>query len=343
MTNTMKAVGFYEGLPIDDPKVFENVTVAKPEPTDHDLLVKVLAVSVNPVDTKTRVATPKQTDAKILGFDAVGEVVATGSEATHFKIGNRVYYAGSIIRSGSNAEFQLIDERLVALAPQKLSVAEAAAIPLVSLTAYELLFEKMGYQFGENANQGKSILIINGAGGVGSIATQLAKWSGLTVIATSSPKKFDWLKQNGVDYPIDYHEDLQQAVTNLNLGLLSGVAVLHTPQPYLKAASELVAPFGHVATIVGTKVDVPFELLKDKAASFDWEFMFAKSKYHYDEATQGAALTAMADLFDAGKLHSTLTETISDGINATTMTAAHRQVESGHMMGKLVVEGPFNG
>ncbi|KRM57088.1 zinc-binding alcohol dehydrogenase family protein [Secundilactobacillus malefermentans] len=342
MTKMMKAVGFYEGLPVSDSKAFEDVQLEKPVATGKDLLVKVQSVSVNPVDTKTREATPKQATPKVIGFDAVGEVVGLGESVTKFKASDQVYYAGSIIRSGSNSEFQLVDERLVAAAPKKLTVNEAAAMPLVSLTAYELLFEKMGYTFGEGANTGKTILIINGAGGVGSIMTQLAKWSGLTVIATSSHGKFDWLRENGTDFPIDYRDDLVQSVSKLPVGLISGIAILHVPQPYLEAASELIAPFGHVATIVGANVELPVDVLKDKAASFDWEFMFAKSKYHFNEASQGQILADMASLFDSGKLHSTMTEIIANGINAKVMREAHKKVESGHMSGKLVVAGPFN-
>ncbi len=192
----MKVVGFYEGLPIDDPKSFIDEKEQIPVPSSRDLLVKVNAVSVNPVDTKLRQDNGIRNALRILGFDGVGKVVAVGDEVQKFSVGDRVFYAGTTTRAGSNQEYQLVDERIVALAPKNLSDEEAAALPLTSLTAYELLFEKFGLTPEENANRGKKILVINGSGGVGSILNQLAHWAGLEVYATASPKNFEWLKKN---------------------------------------------------------------------------------------------------------------------------------------------------
>ncbi len=339
----MKAVGYYKGLPITDSASFQDVLVEKPQPQANDLLVKVLAVSVNPVDTKIRQSTPEQTQVKIIGYDAVAEVVALGTAVKDYQVGQRVYYAGTTQRPGSDAEFQLIDARLVALAPEKLTVNQAAALPLTALTAYELLFEKMGLIPVKNANNGKSLLVINGAGGVGSLAIQLAKWAGLTVIATASPKNHAWLKELGADYAVDYHQDLRQQITTLGFDLLDNIVILHSTARYFDLAADLIGPFGHVGSIVGSTERLALAKLKNKSASFDWEYMFAKTDYDYQVASQGAILKQIAKLLDQGVLRTTLTQTITAGINATTMKKAHAIVEANAMVGKLVVTGPFNG
>ncbi|MBT9670640.1 zinc-binding alcohol dehydrogenase family protein [Secundilactobacillus kimchicus] len=323
-----------------DAKTFEDVLIQQPAVTDHGILVEVSAVSVNPVDTKLKEGL---TAPKILGYDAVGVVAEVGPDVTKFKVGDRVYYAGSTQVAGSNQEKQLVDERLVSLAPERLTDAAAAAMPLTTLTAYELLFEKMGFTAAANANSGATLLVVNGAGGVGSILTQLAHWAGLTVLATSSPKNFDWLKNHGVDHVLDYHDDLIQQVHDLGFTTVDGVALLLAPDLYFDVAAALIRPFGHIGSIVGRPVELPMYQIKNKAASFDFEYMFAKSDAGYRVETQGEILAQAARLFDAGVLVSTLTTTIDAGISASTLTEAHATVSAGHMVGKLVISGGVTG
>ncbi len=339
----MQAIGFFEGLPIHDPKSFINQKKAIPVPNPRDVLVKVAAVSVNPVDTKLRQSAPKSNALRILGFDGVGEVVAVGTNVSKFKIGDRIFYAGTTTRSGSNQEYQLVDERIAALAPNHLSDEEAAALPLTALTAYELLFEKFGLIPKENANQGKKILVINGAGGVGSILNQLAKWAGLEIYATASPKNFDWLTSIGVDHPLDYHHDLKQSLQELGTDAVDYIAVLFDITRYFDQINSLIKPFGHVGTIVGIHEPLDLSTWKNLSVSFDWEYMFAKTDHDYQIDTQGEALSVIASLADQGILKSTLSKVYSDGINAINLRAATKDVESGHMLGKVVISGPFNG
>ncbi|MFV0557879.1 MAG: alcohol dehydrogenase catalytic domain-containing protein, partial [Enterococcus sp.] len=245
----MSVIGLYEGFSLDNPQVFIEQKQPLPTAKGHDLLVQVRAVSVNPVDVKLRRSTQAQQKLKILGFDGVGEVVAVGQKATKFQLGDTVFYAGSTQRSGSNQEYQLVDERIVALAPKMLSLEQAAALPLTGLTAYELLFEKFGLRAQEKANAG-NILVINGSGGVGSILTQLAQWAGLSVYATASPHNFAWLQKMGVKTPIDYHQPLKESLpADLRFDY---IAVLHDIAPYFEQLTPLIKPFGHLGTIVET-------------------------------------------------------------------------------------------
>lgn len=342
-TKYMKAIGFFEGLPIDDPKSFLDEKEVIPTASPKDLLIKVKAVSINPVDTKLRQTARRSNALKVIGYDATGEVVAVGNEVENFKVGDRVFYAGTTTRAGSNQEFQLVDERIVALAPESLSDEEAAALPLTSLTAYELLFEKFGLIPEENANKGKRILVINGAGGVGSVLNQLAHWAGLEVFATASPKNFDWLKKSGVDHPLDYHQDLKAALREAGVHQFEYVAVLFDITRYFDQLKTIVKPFGHVGTIVGIKEPLDVAVWKNLSVSLDWEYMFAKTDHDYMIETQGQALKKIAQLADEKKLRTTLNKVYSDGINAENLKKATKDVESGHMLGKVVISGPFNG
>lgn len=339
----MKAIGAKTALDITDEQSLVDLSLDKPTPTGRQVLVAVKAVSVNPVDTKLRTTVTAETAPKILGYDAVGTVAEIGPDVEKFKVGDRLYYAGSTQVAGSDEEFQLVDERLASTAPKSLSDAEAAAMPLTTLTAYELLFEKMHFVPKGNQNQNKTLLIINGSGGVGSVLSQLAHWAGLTVLATSSPANFDWLKRHGVDHPLDYHDDLLEQIHYLGYQQLDAIAILYAPEAYFEVASDLVKPFGHIGSIVGSTVDLPLYLIKNKAASFDWEYMFAKSDANYRVHTQGKILQLASRLLDQGVLESTLTTNIDTGINAANLRKAHQLVEAGHTLGKLVVSGPFNG
>ncbi|WP_265459943.1 zinc-binding alcohol dehydrogenase family protein [Enterococcus sp. HY326] len=339
----MNVIGFFEGLPLEDENSFIDEREVIPTPGPQDILVKVKSISVNPIDSKLRQTTRKRNALRILGFDAVGEIVSLGNEVKKFKLGDRVFYAGTTTRAGSNQEFQLVDERIAALAPENLSDEEAAALPLTALTAYELLFDKFKLIPKENANKGKRILVINGAGGVGSILNQLAHWAGLEIYATASPKNFDWLKKLGVDHPIDYHEDLNHSFRQLNVEQVEYMAVLFDINLYLEQIKHLIKPFGHVGTIVGVTKPLDLNDWKNLSVSFDWEYMFAKTDYDYLIETQGEALALVANLADKGSIQSTLSKVYSDGINAKNLKLATKDVESGHMLGKVVLSGPFNG
>lgn len=242
----MKAIGAKTALDITDEQSLVDLSLDKPTPTGRQVLVAVKAVSVNPVDTKLRTTVTAETAPKILGYDAVGTVAEIGPDVEKFKVGDRLYYAGSTQVAGSDEEFQLVDERLASTAPKSLSDAEAAAMPLTTLTAYELLFEKMHFVPKGNQNQNKTLLIINGSGGVGSVLSQLAHWAGLTVLATSSPANFEWLKPHGVDHPLDYHDDLLEQIHYLGYQQLDAIAILYAPEAYFEVASDLVKPFGHI-------------------------------------------------------------------------------------------------
>lgn len=335
----MHAVGFFEGLPINEERSFIDEKKIVPNLESRDVLVKVKAVSVNPIDTKLRKDSIKRNALRVLGFDAVGEVVDTGKEVEKFKIGDRVFYAGTTTRAGSNQEYQAVDERIVALAPKKLSDEGAAALPLTSLTAYELLFEKFGLIPEEGANKGKKILVINGAGGVGSVLNQLAHWAGLEIYATASPENFEWLEKLGVDHPIDYHDDLKD---ELGVQKVDYIAVLFDITHYLGQIKHMINPFGHVGTIVGIHDALDISDWKNLSVSFDWEYMFAKTDYNYQIETQGQALKVTARLADEGQLTTTLSKVYSDGINAVNLKKATKDVETGHMLGKVVISGPFN-
>ncbi|ANI97901.1 zinc-binding alcohol dehydrogenase family protein [Pediococcus pentosaceus] len=335
----MHAVGFFEGLPINEERSFIDEKKIVPNLESRDVLVKVKAVSVNPIDTKLRKDSIKRNALRVLGFDAVGEVVDTGKEVEKFKIGDRVFYAGTTTRAGSNQEYQAVDERIVALAPKKLSDEGAAALPLTSLTAYELLFEKFGLIPEEGANKGKKILVINGAGGVGSVLNQLAHWAGLEIYATASPENFEWLEKLGVDHPIDYHDDLKD---ELGVQKVDYIAVLFDITHYLGQIKHMINPFGHVGTIVGIHDALDISDWKNLSVSFDWEYMFAKTDYNYQIETQGQALKVIARLADEGQLTTTLSKVYSDGINAVNLKKATKDVETGHMLGKVVISGPFN-
>lgn len=332
----MKAVGFYEGGALTA-QTFNDLKVETPIATNRDILVEISAVSVNPVDTKIRQATKTVTDPKILGFDAVGKVVSIGSEVKNFNVGDRVYYAGSNQRAGSNQDYQLVDERLVSLAPQKLLDEQVAAMPLTMLTAYEMLFEKFQLTFAKNGNSNKRILIINGAGGVGSSAIQLAKWAGLEVITTASrPESVAWVQQLGADIVLDHHQDLASQLPADYIGHIDDIMILHTTEPYFEQAAQLIQATGHIGSIVETVQKMPLNLLKDKAVSFDWEFMFAKAKYGVNMASQGQILSQLARLFDQEEIKSTVTQTIK-GLTAEHLFEAHQLVEKGQMIGKLVI------
>jgi NADPH2:quinone reductase len=337
----MKAVGLTRYLPIADPQSLLDVELAKPEPGAHDLLVRVEAVSVNPVDTKVR--SPKaqvEAQPKILGYDAAGVVEAVGSSVTLFKPGDAVYYAGDITRSGSNAQFQLVDERIVGRKPRTLDFAQAAALPLTTITAWELLFDRMGYD-ADGADAGRSLLVVAGAGGVGSIAIQLARRAGFVVIATASrPETVAWCRAMGAQHVIDHRQPLAPQLAALGIAEVDAILNLTDSAPYWQAMGEIIAPQGRIGLIVEPTTPLNIgDPFKAKCVGIHWEMMFARARFKTaDMIEQHRLLDRVADLVDAGELKGTLTETLGT-IDAANLREAHRRLESGTTIGKLALAG----
>ncbi|RPK12385.1 zinc-binding alcohol dehydrogenase family protein [Priestia endophytica] len=331
----MKAVGFCKYLPITNEESLVDVEVEQGHPTGHDLLIRVQAVSVNPVDTKVRAPKDKEEEKpKILGFDASGIVEEVGEECSLFKKGDKVYYAGSIGRQGTNSEYHLVDERIVGRKPENLSFAEAAAMPLTTLTAWEGLFQRLHVQ------EGESILIINGGGGVGSIAIQLAKQAGLTVIATSSRiETSEWCKGLGADFIINHYESMEEQLKEHRMESVDNIFCLHSTDKHWEEMSKVIRPQGKICSIVENEEPIDLKLLQDKSISFFWEFMFTRPLYETDDMVeQHHILNKVGEELEKGNLQHTLQETISP-INAENMRKAHGKVEEGKMIGKIVVEG----
>lgn len=306
-------------------------------PNGSDILVKIKAISINPVDIKK---TPHTTNSKVLGYDAAGVVIGIGSNVKKFSINDHVYYSGTTQRAGSYADEQLVDENLVAKMPND-NFIDLAAMPLTWLTAAEILLEKLHYSMDPKENGNQIILIINGAGGVGSIITQLAHTIGLKVVATSSPKNFRWLKSNQVDYPIDYHHGIVKQVNELGLTIDSSVNLFNTGQ-YFGETIELVRPFGHLVNVTSTDVPIDVRKLQQKSLSFDWELMFTKSTFQYNTKSQGELLKLLSQILVENKIHTTRTKTITAPINADTIQQARQIVASHQMVGKLVIENITN-
>jgi len=333
----MKAVALTHYLPVEDPNAFLDIELPTPTPSGRDLLVFVKAVSVNPVDTKVRA--PKDTVEEIprvIGYDASGIVEAVGDDVTLFKVGDEVYYAGDITRSGTNQEFHLVDERIVGFKPKSLSFAESAALPLTTITAYEAFFDRLGIDQ-DGANKGQSILIIGAGGGVGSIGIQLAKAAGLIVIATASrPETTTWVKELGADYVINHREPMAPQVRGFGIEYVDHIAIFNDMRHW-DTAVELIRPQGGIVTIDDTDKPMPMEVMKTKAASLHWEFMFARAMYQTpDMIEQHKLLTYVSKEIDAGRIRTTLDKVLSP-INAANMREAHRLIETGQAKGKIVV------
>ena len=335
----MKAVGYREMGPIDRPDALVDIDLPRPVPTGRDLLVRVVAVSVNPVDTKVRRrASAEPGGWKVLGFDAAGEVVEIGPDVTGFRPGDQVYYAGSIARPGANSEFHLVDERITGHKPQSLSEAEAAALPLTAITAWEMLFDRLDVR--RPVPGSSSILVIGGAGGVGSIAIQLLRArTDLTVIATASrPETEAWARELGAHHIIDHSRPLPPQVAALGIGAPGFVFATTGTDRHLADVIELIAPQGRFGVI-----DDPESLdilgFKRKAVSVHWEMMFARSVFQTpDMGEQGRLLDEVARMVDDGRIRTTLTDVIRP-INAANLKAAHALIESGRARGKIVLEG----
>lgn len=336
----MKAVAYTHSLPISDPRALQDQDLPDPQlESPHDLLVSVRAISVNPVDTKVRQNREPEPDHPVaLGWDAVGTVLETGAKASGFKAGDRVFYAGDRNRSGSNSERQLVDSRLVALAPASLSDVEAAALPLTSLTACELLFERLGVPIG--GGEGRSLLIVGAAGGVGSMLIQLARQlTRLKVIATASrPESREWVEALGAHAVIDHHQRFAPQLAAQGITEVSMIASLTHTVEHFDALVEALAPQGKLALIDDfPALDVM--KMKAKSLSLHWESMFTRSHFQTaDMARQGEILAEIARLADSGRLRTTLTRSLGS-ISAANLRQAHELIESGRSIGKLVLEG----
>ena len=335
----MKAIGFKTSLPISDANSFIEFEMEKPAPKGRDLLVKVAAVSVNPVDFKIRQNSAKGQVLdvpKVIGWDAVGIVEAVGDEVSLFKAGDEIYYAGDLNRSGSNAEYQLIDERIVGNKPKKLSIEEAAAMPLTALTAWEILFDRIRIN---EKDKGKTVLIIGGAGGVGSIAIQMAKKvAGLVVIATASrPETEEWCREQGADYVFN-HKDLVNEMREAGFNTVDFILDFVDANQYWDIMVELIKPQGHIASITGSATPVALDKLKSKSVSFSWELMYTRSMYQTEDMIeQHHILNEVARLLDDGILKNTLKATLS-GLTADNFKKAHQQLENNTTIGKVVIK-----
>ncbi|MEN5209825.1 zinc-binding alcohol dehydrogenase family protein [Stenotrophomonas terrae] len=339
----MKAIGLTRYLPIDEADALLDLDLPAPAPPQgQDLLVQIQAVSINPVDTKLRGPKPgEENPPRVLGFDAAGTVVAVGPQVTAFEVGDEVYYAGDVTRPGCNAQLQLVDERLVGRKPTTLDFAEAAALPLTTLTAWELLFQRMPFQLDGRRHVGKTLLVIGGAGGVGSMAIQLGQHAGFTVVATASrPESAQWCLQMGASHVIDHRQPLAAQLQALDIHTVDAALNLANTDLYWQQLGELLAPQGHVGLIVEPAGELRIgDPYKAKCIGIHWEFMFTRARFRTaDMIEQHRILTRAASLIDAGELRTTLSQRLGT-INAANLRQAHRQLEAGRSIGKLALEG----
>jgi NADPH2:quinone reductase len=337
----MKAIGYYRALPVDDAQSLVELELPTPALRPRDLLVRIEAVSVNPVDVKQRAfAAPPEGQPRVLGFDAVGVVEAAGPETRLFKPGDAVFYAGVIDRPGTNAELHAVDERIVGPKPASLSAAQAAALPLTALTAWELLFDRLRVPYGQKTSSDDAILIVNGAGGVGSILTQIARrLTGLTVIATASrPETIAWCRDMGAHHVIDHRTPLDEGLKAIGIPQVRYVAGLTATGAHQKAIVEALAPQGALAMIDDAK-DFDIFQFKRKCLSVHWELMFTRAVFGTpDMVEQHRILSEVAALVDSGVLRTTFRQDFGP-INVANLRRAHAAVEAGRSIGKSVLSG----
>lgn len=330
----MKAIGYNAAGNADTLEIIE---MDQPVVGPRDLLVAVEGISVNPVDVKLRAGVEPDGAERVLGFDAAGVVTEIGNEVTGYKVGDAVYYAGDVTRAGTNAEFHAVDERIVGRKPASLDFVDAAGLPLTSITAWEMLFD--AFRLTEGGGSGQTLLVIGGAGGVGSILIQLAKaLTSLTVIATASrPETQDWVRKMGADHVVDHRGDLAAQVADLGL-VPSYVAALTATDQHWPAIIDLIAPRGQIALIDDPEA-LDIKAAKPKALSIHWEFMFTRSMFGTEDiGAQRDLLNRVAEMIDAGTLQSTVTEK-GDALTVDALRAAHLKQESGRVIGKQVLGG----
>ncbi|MED5610153.1 zinc-binding alcohol dehydrogenase family protein [Pseudomonas sp. JH-2] len=336
----MKAIGYTHSRPIAADDALLDIQLPEPTPGPRDLLVEVRAISVNPVDTKVRQrAEPQAGEYKVLGWDAAGVVRAVGSEVSLFRPGDEVFYAGDLTRPGSNAELQLVDERIVGAKPASLDFAQAAALPLTSITAWELLFERLQIAEGPGS-AGQSLLIVGAAGGVGSILTQLARrLTGATVIGTASRADTQqWVRDLGAHHVIDHSKPLSEELQRIGIGQVTHVASLTHTDAHLEQIVASLRPQGRLG-LIDDPASLNVGLLKQKSLSLHWEFMYTRSMFQTDDMIeQHRLLQRVSSLVDQGVLRTTLGEHFGR-IDAANLRRAHALLESGKAKGKIVLEG----
>ncbi|RKP58968.1 zinc-binding alcohol dehydrogenase family protein [Pararobbsia silviterrae] len=336
----MKAIAYRKSLPIAEPDSLIDIELPEPTPGEHDLLVDVHAVSVNPVDTKIRRnVAPPEGEAKVLGWDVAGVVRAVGSKVSLFKVGDRVWYAGSLVRPGANSERHVVDERIVGHMPASLDFASAAALPLTTITAYEMLFDRLGIAEGA-ASAGKRLLVIGAAGGVGSILVQLARQlTGLTVIGTASrPETSAWLETLGAHHVIDHTKPLSEELKRIGIAHVEYIVSLNQTDTHWPQIVESIAPQGKLA-LIDDPEHIDVRMLKRKSASLHWEFMYTRSMFGTaDMIEQHVLLDRVASLIDAGTIRTTVSGNFGT-INAENLRKAHALIESNKAKGKIVLEG----
>lgn len=335
----MKAFGYTTATPTLSDSSLQAIELPDPVATGHDILVAVQAISVNPVDTKIRANVSPDNGYKVIGWDAVGTVKAVGDKVSLFNVGDRVFYAGDLTRQGSNAELQLVDERIVGLAPTSLSNSEAAALPLTSITAWELLFDRLQIEKSKN-NKPASVLVIGAAGGVGSILVQLAKQlTNLTVVGTAARKESaNWLKDLGVDHVLDHSKNLNEQRLAADLNEFDYVVSLTHTEQHLDSIMEVIKPQGKLA-LIDDPASFDILKLKRKSISLHWEFMYTRSMFQTDDMiAQHQLLSELASLVDDGTIKTTLGEHLGK-INVANLVKAHGILESHKARGKLVLEG----
>lgn len=336
----MKAVGYHKSLPIADAQSLIDVDLPVPAPAGRDLRVAVKAISVNPVDTKMRMrSAPAEGETAVLGWDVAGVVDSVGPNVTMFKPGDEVWYAGAIDRPGANAQLHLVDERIVGRKPKLLSFTQAAALPLTTITAWELLFDRLGVRLGKSPDN-RTLLIIGGAGGVGSILIQLARrLTGLTIVATASrPETTQWCLDLGAHAVIDHSRPLREQIDKLKVPPVSLVAGLTNTDKHFEAIADLIAPQGHFG-LIDDPATLAVSLLKRKSVALHWEFMYTRSLFQTDDMiAQHNLLNDVAALIDDGVIKSTLGDEYG-AINAANLRRAHAMLESGRAKGKIVLAG----
>ncbi|BCA31008.1 MULTISPECIES: zinc-binding alcohol dehydrogenase family protein [Pseudomonadaceae] len=336
----MKAVAYFQNLPIDHPDALQDIDLPEPTPGPRDLLVEVRAISVNPVDTKIRRnAAPENGQPRVLGWDVSGVVKAVGGDVSLFQPGDEVFYAGALTRPGGNAELHLVDERIVGKRPQSLDFAKSAALPLTAITAWELLFDRLGIAEGQ-ADQGQSLLVVGAAGGVGSILVQLARrLTGLTVIGTASrPETQAWVRELGAHHVIDHSQPLAAELKRIGLDSVTHVASLTQTDQHLEQLVEALAPQGKLA-LIDDPAGLDVLKLKRKSISLHWEFMYTRSMFETaDMIEQHKLLNRVSELIDQGVLKTTFGEHYGR-IEAANLKRAHALLESGKAKGKIVLEG----
>ena len=331
----MKAIIAKSGSEAKDTGAFLLIEQPIPEPGTDDLMVRVVAIGVNPVDTKAR---KRFENDSVLGWDVYGVVEKTGEGVTGFQVGDRVFYAGDITRPGCNSEYHIVDHRIAAVAPEKLSPEDAAAMPLTSITAWEGLFERLGFVPEAHANSGKSILIIGGAGGVGSVAIQLARWAGLEVFATASrPETADWCKKLGANTILNHRNSLGEELKGAEVDSVDTIFCTTHMETHWKAMAECIRPQGHIVLIDDPVKPLDITLFKAKSVSISWEFMYTRSMFGTEDmCEQGKLLSTVAGLLNDGTLTTTRQKTVT-GLTPENIQAMHIKQESGTMMGKQVL------